>query len=443
MPVNPARGGGGGGGSGANRFYLSTAPPPAAGIYTDINKLMAALSLLPSSEVREIFVLDSLTLDEKTDATGWDFRNVSWLSTGLPGSVVVTTPPGFFCDVPPLLFKDIAFVHGGNQPFWATTDVVVEWVRLENASIESSSGQPIIHVDSGGSYVLLSLDDGSSILKGSGPAGTRIYVGDGDTVQCTCSTGFVSEDILETAAPLLLEPGGMWRQTNYTRDAAANVTYDGQVGLAPGTLTVDNLAAQWRFGPAVVLAAATVANDVDVAWGELVPLNVGAGASLTGITGGVDGRQLVLQNTSSVPLVLLNDVGSIAANRIYTEGRVPFQSVPPYGSVELVYSGTVSRWLVQGRDQGTERHTSATTLTATTITQHSLFLLAAGATIPNLTADSAGTTIRIVSTDLVNPMDITLLDNGVPGAGWVIALSPGGGGTFIWSGAIWQCIGNT
>lgn len=441
MPVNPGKGGGGGGGGGASRFYLSTAPAPAAGIYTDFNILMAAFALVPSSEVREIFVLDSLTLDEKTVPGGWDFTNATWMSSGLPGSVVVTTPPGFSCTVPPRLFKDIAVIHNGTDPFWTMSAPGTEWIRFDNGQIESASGARLFNLQAPNSLVSLWLDNDSQILKGSGPVGTRIFVGISVTVLCRTTIGSFSTDILETDASLPIS--ARWTQQNFSRDAAVNVTYAGQVGFAAGSLTVNNLAAEWRLGPVVALAAGVGAVNVDISWGEIVPITVGAGAGLTGMTGGVDGRRVTLLNTSNEPLVLFNDIASIPANRIYTQGRIPFQSLPAYGSVTLIYDGALSRWVIQGRDQGTERHSISTTLDATSVTQHSTFYLAAGVTLPNLTSGSAGTEIRVVSTDLVNPISIVLPDNGIPSAGWTIAISPGGGGTFMWGGAIWQCIGNT
>lgn len=75
---------------------------------------------------------------------------------------------------------------------------------------------------------------------------------------------------------------------------------------------------------------------------------VGANNSFefTGIQNGTDGRHVVLLNLSTSNFrVYDEDLNSLAANRILTLGN-SFESTSGMGAIELVYDGSLSRWLV-------------------------------------------------------------------------------------------------
>lgn len=66
----------------------------------------------------------------------------------------------------------------------------------------------------------------------------------------------------------------------------------------------------------------------------------------TGIAGGTDGRHIILLNIPTSNFRLENeDASSIAANRIITLSG-GFESTSGQGSAELVYDGTLQRWLL-------------------------------------------------------------------------------------------------
>ena len=70
--------------------------------------------------------------------------------------------------------------------------------------------------------------------------------------------------------------------------------------------------------------------------------------SISGLTGGVDGRTITLMNTAALPMSLVSDgVGnaSTAANRILTSDGNAL-SISTNGAVTLLYDGTASRWRV-------------------------------------------------------------------------------------------------
>lgn len=74
-----------------------------------------------------------------------------------------------------------------------------------------------------------------------------------------------------------------------------------------------------------------------------------AAFSLSGITGGTDGRELNIVSTVSQTFTVTNDATSTAANRILTQtlADVVCNATEP-ASVTLVYDGTTSRWRATG-----------------------------------------------------------------------------------------------
>jgi hypothetical protein len=74
-------------------------------------------------------------------------------------------------------------------------------------------------------------------------------------------------------------------------------------------------------------------------------LSSAGAASITGISGGVDGRHLRVVNIGDHPITFLDDnAGSTAANRIRTVGAG--RQIQENGGVDLWYDGTSNRWRV-------------------------------------------------------------------------------------------------
>lgn len=98
-----------------------------------------------------------------------------------------------------------------------------------------------------------------------------------------------------------------------------------------------------------VAGGVTDYDDLDPSGKVVLFVNLtSASANLSGITGGTDGRLLVIQNTSSSKtLTLKHDTTSTAANRFYLPGSTDYV-LGPYKGVVAVYNGTLSRWLVAG-----------------------------------------------------------------------------------------------
>lgn len=68
--------------------------------------------------------------------------------------------------------------------------------------------------------------------------------------------------------------------------------------------------------------------------------------SITGLTGGADGREITLYNTVAYALTLTNEATSAAANQITTLTGSAV-STTTQGMITLVYDGTASKWIVK------------------------------------------------------------------------------------------------
>ena len=73
-----------------------------------------------------------------------------------------------------------------------------------------------------------------------------------------------------------------------------------------------------------------------------------AGYDITGISGGTDGRHIVLFNVSTSNLKIYDeDTRSLANNRIITLNN-GFVNTSGQGTAELVYDGSLNRWILIG-----------------------------------------------------------------------------------------------
>lgn len=66
--------------------------------------------------------------------------------------------------------------------------------------------------------------------------------------------------------------------------------------------------------------------------------------SISGIQGGIDGRHIIIYNANNVNMKIDHLVGSLPQNQIDTLG--PSTATSGIGTVELVYDGTLLKWIV-------------------------------------------------------------------------------------------------
>ena len=87
-------------------------------------------------------------------------------------------------------------------------------------------------------------------------------------------------------------------------------------------------------------------NDYPIGSKTFFRLSTDAQRTITGLTGGADGKFLIIRNVGSFNLVLANEsASSVAANRIVT-GVGHDLLVPPKAAVFLIYDPTDQRWQV-------------------------------------------------------------------------------------------------
>ena len=91
-------------------------------------------------------------------------------------------------------------------------------------------------------------------------------------------------------------------------------------------------------------------NDIAIGANSFIRISGPVAAfTITGIAGGVDGKIVVLYNSTSQPMTIAHDnAGSSGSNRIYCKGGVSLIPLGQYGVVKLIYSSADSRWIVMG-----------------------------------------------------------------------------------------------
>jgi hypothetical protein len=120
-----------------------------------------------------------------------------------------------------------------------------------------------------------------------------------------------------------------------------------------------------RIGTVTDLSADVNNLDIDASGGRCSFVEQGvtaSGVDITGIAGGVSGRRITFRNTDDVESLTFKheNTGSTAANRITTPDAGDFV-LGPGRSIDLFYSGTSSRWIIQAQPLGNGYRLKATT----------------------------------------------------------------------------------
>jgi len=273
---------------------------------------------------------------------------------------------------------------GENDQTWgAKINVALE--RLEQAT----AGETTVSLQAlgGANYTL----DDTQYVKGSGttaeahrmvlnltgtmdanenvivPARTKLYVVRNNTsgsftatVKTSAGTGIA---VTQGTSALLYCDG-----TNVV-DMLAAYDLSGDFAL-PGDITPSQITANTNDYAPTGLSTATV-----------LRLDTDASRNLTGLTGGADGRIIIIDNIGSFDLVLTDeDAASTAANRFALAGNA---TVPAGGTIALKYDSTASRWrafgglsqgdigvTVQAHDDDTLKADTGDTLTEKFTTAH-------------------------------------------------------------------------
>lgn len=178
----------------------------------------------------------------------------------------------------------------------------------------------------------------------------------------------------------------------------------------PTAAAPNDFALQGDITPTQIVAVTNDWSPTGISTATIVRVSTDANRFLNGITGGADGRMLIIQNVGTQILSLGHEnVGSTAANRFHLSSGTDIQ-VPADGSVILVYDTTLSRWRDTGRTF-IGRNGDVAVGTSTTVATSPANLMASAAVI-TLTYSSG----VAWDTSLGYNATVTLGGNGIIGA---------------------------
>jgi hypothetical protein len=122
------------------------------------------------------------------------------------------------------------------------------------------------------------------------------------------------------------------------------LTADGSGGVSWSALPSANV---FTSNP-ITLSNASTNNDLNIGSGTFIKISGPTSAvTVTGLSGGVDGKMIVLYNTTGANMTIKNQSSSsLAANRVIT-GTGSDLVTTADGSVALIYDGSQSRWIVR------------------------------------------------------------------------------------------------
>lgn len=167
---------------------------------------------------------------------------------------------------------------------------------------------------------------------------------------------------------------------------------------AGSTVTVDaltqNVALPGDISPAQLTANTNDYAPTGLSTASTLRLSTDASRNLTGLTGGADGRLLIMHNVGSFPLVLVDEsVSSSAANRFALTANL---SLAADDSCLLRYDNTSSRWRMIGTSAAQAAITPDTGWAVSNVTPDKVF--DANSTTMNELADVLGTLITTLIT---------------------------------------------
>ena len=157
--------------------------------------------------------------------------------------------------------------------------------------------------------------------------------------------GGSSAYVLPSGATLTAVSSATFQNHEFSVGGSTLVTVNGKVGVgtaSPNVLLDVNGAVALRMKD--VTCADGANDDVDIGDASFVKVaGPTAAFSISGFTGGYDGRVLVVYNSAAYDLTLTNDANSAAANRIYTLGASATTGI---GAYTFVYDAVSQRWIV-------------------------------------------------------------------------------------------------
>jgi hypothetical protein len=240
---------------------------------------------------------------------------------------------------------------------------------LSGNSLPNSS--QIVTLDSSDTLTNKTIDGDTNTVQDLALSSLKTVLGDANKVVRRDVSGIVvSGNALPNSSQLVtLDSSDTLTNKTLTSPVLNTPTADTITGIVGGALTIQsasnqNLILQGQ-GTGYVRAVTRLSVDgkldtpseADVTSGSnvtlaspsktIVRLTNASLASVNMIPAGVDGQQLTLVNTTSAAITFNDDTGATAANRIRTGTGAPV-TIQNNASIELVYNGTTSRWMIVG-----------------------------------------------------------------------------------------------
>jgi hypothetical protein len=134
-------------------------------------------------------------------------------------------------------------------------------------------------------------------------------------------------------------------------EGTAMLFYDSTLARWVASDVTDNTGNAPSYSEADFAATTGNNNNINIGTATYVRLNQANTFTVTGVTGGVGGKTIVLRNTSMNNCIFTNeDALSTSANRIHTQigGQITLNGD---GSVTLVYDSVLARWIVTAVQQ--------------------------------------------------------------------------------------------
>ena len=149
-----------------------------------------------------------------------------------------------------------------------------------------------------------------------------------------------------------------YNKSLFKDDLVAGVTVGQNLELTGNVLSSTATGSAYYFVATISLPGGTSGQDYNNLNLDLLGGNISktlfrltdrtAGYNITGISGGTDGRHIVLFNVSTSNLKIYDeDTRSLANNRIITLNN-GFVNTSGQGTAELVYDGSLNRWILIG-----------------------------------------------------------------------------------------------
>jgi len=249
------------------------------------------------------------------------------------------------------------FAVGGNLTLAPNESVLFHydsttsrWRSLAGPSTTAGLGDHLTDLDalsavSGADEIMVSTAAGTWAFESGDTAAISLGLGSTDSPQLTAlNVGHASDTTLARSGAGQLTVEGVAIPTISSTHTLTAKTID--AGIFTGVTDVqESFELSGDISPTALAAETNNWAPTNLATSTTVRVTLTGNQNLTGLTGGADGRIIILHNVDTVDTLTLLDesASSTAANRFFLSGSTNL-AVSPEQSVMLRYDATSSRW---------------------------------------------------------------------------------------------------